>query len=329
MSCVLEREILEVANRARMQHGLPQLSEDRFLTAAARGHSRAMAEQEFFSHTSFQRGFETPMDRAKAAGAHIDGVGENIAMLTQSGATAEAFVQGWLDSPGHRKVLLSGEWLMTGVGVYSGGRDAVLATQLFAVPARLVLQPPVLDAPAAKWYFVKIALRIGVGHEAGVFVRNRFAVSALADSSGIATVEAEIACAAGSHHVGVGRRGVHGGGAWISVYEGTAEIRRDGSGVWHPGQTGDGVDVVSEALYRVDGSKLRLQLCGVSLEDLMLIVDGELRKTSERGPFRTELDFHCDTGIRVIDLGAPATDGQYAVLRRMMLDTKQGTLTWE
>lgn len=66
------------------------------LGAAAEGHSRAMANQNFFDHKD--RDGRTPGDRAELAGYAGGRIGENIAAGQDS---ARKVVDGWLTSPGH------------------------------------------------------------------------------------------------------------------------------------------------------------------------------------------------------------------------------------
>lgn len=66
------------------------------LTDAAYGHSRDMADNDYFSHDSLDgRTFD---QRITAAGYSWRSVGENIAAGVTS---AQSVVNGWMDSPGH------------------------------------------------------------------------------------------------------------------------------------------------------------------------------------------------------------------------------------
>jgi uncharacterized protein YkwD len=83
------------------------------LTAAARGHSRDMAERGFFEHTNPDG--RTPADRAVAAGFQSRYVGENIA-AGQRGPTE--VVQAWMDSPGHCQNIMDPHYRVLGVGYF-------------------------------------------------------------------------------------------------------------------------------------------------------------------------------------------------------------------
>lgn len=122
-------------NEVRSDRGLQKLAYDADLTAIARGHSSDMAEQNFFSHTGPEG--NTMADRYRAHGYHVDYPcrhrwGENIAHRTfprtridqrpereRSRAlleTAQAIVDQWLESPGHRENLLDTKWEREGIG---------------------------------------------------------------------------------------------------------------------------------------------------------------------------------------------------------------------
>lgn len=186
----------------------------------------------------------------------------------------------------------------------------------------MVLEAPVLRTRPAVWFLVKVAIRVGVEYALGAFVRNRFVAEAVADRHGTAIVEAEVRGEPGFHHVGFGRKAVKGDGGWIGIYEGTVEIRNDGTGCWHAREPHDGVDVVSESLYRIEDTYLELDLSGRGRVDLILVVDGELREKVRRNTrFRFVLTFRANSGIHHIHLGSPAGENQYKVIRQLKLFT--------
>jgi Cysteine-rich secretory protein family len=116
---VAERAILEGTNAARAKAGLKPLVQDARLTAAARLHAREMADLNYFSHTSPTKGLETPSDRVHAAGSLDWGAGENIAFNEETvNAVGATLMQQWLNSPPHRKNILSNANTHIGIGVY-------------------------------------------------------------------------------------------------------------------------------------------------------------------------------------------------------------------
>lgn len=99
------QKLLEMINTARAQPrtcgaqsftATAPLGWNANLATAAQGHSRAMANNNFFDHLG--RDGRTPGDRAELAGYLAQQVGENIAAGQD---TPRKVVDGWLASPGH------------------------------------------------------------------------------------------------------------------------------------------------------------------------------------------------------------------------------------
>jgi len=115
------QEVVERINRARWQNSLPPLKRNANLDAAAAYHSQDMAVDNYFFHDSYNRvGGDLVFDRLwyERVGSYYTGwslLGECIA----AGYTSpEAVVQGWLNSSGHRAVLLSSNYREIGSGYY-------------------------------------------------------------------------------------------------------------------------------------------------------------------------------------------------------------------
>ncbi|MGW7573276.1 CAP domain-containing protein [Streptomyces sp. NPDC054765] len=109
-----EAQILSLVNQERAQAGCSPVTADRELAGLARQFSDDMARRGFFGHTDPDG--DTPWDRARAAG--ITGLGgENIA---RGQATAEAVMDSWMNSPGHRANILNCEYKTLGVGAHFG-----------------------------------------------------------------------------------------------------------------------------------------------------------------------------------------------------------------
>ncbi|MDB1089628.1 CAP domain-containing protein [Streptomyces sp. ACA25] len=109
--------VLQLVNQERAKAGCRPLSHDPALADVAQAFSRDMAERNFFSHTDPDG--RSPWDRAEAANVKNMG-GENIARGQQ---TAEAVMQSWMNSEGHRANILNCDFKTLGVGVHtaSGG----------------------------------------------------------------------------------------------------------------------------------------------------------------------------------------------------------------
>ncbi|MEM9565963.1 MAG: CAP domain-containing protein, partial [Actinomycetota bacterium] len=112
----LQQAVLDATNAARAQNGCPALRLDPQLNAAADGHSEDMAARNYFDHVSPEQ--NDPGDRIRAAGYPARGWAENIAAGYRS---AEAVVDGWMNSPGHRRNILNCDYEELGVGFAQPG----------------------------------------------------------------------------------------------------------------------------------------------------------------------------------------------------------------
>ncbi|WP_229799512.1 CAP domain-containing protein, partial [Couchioplanes azureus] len=96
----LQTQVVSLSNQARVKAGCKALPVNAALLWAARGHSKYMATTGRFSHTGARN--STFVARARAAG-YTAPRSENIAWGYRS---AREVVNGWLNSPGHRRNLL-------------------------------------------------------------------------------------------------------------------------------------------------------------------------------------------------------------------------------
>jgi len=127
-----EMEVHRLINLEREKHGLMTLGYDEKLASIAKLHSKDMASSGYFSHDTPQ-GLD-PTDRAGKAdyvcryqigNLIYSGIGENIHMVKSSSialwsspeSIAETAVSGWMDSPGHRKNILTSNFSNEGIGV--------------------------------------------------------------------------------------------------------------------------------------------------------------------------------------------------------------------
>ncbi|WP_219500454.1 CAP domain-containing protein [Nonomuraea ceibae] len=106
-------EVVRLTNTARARQGCGPLRADARLTRAAREHSYEMARSGQFTHESPDG--SSPWDRMERAG-YPAGAAENIG---RGYSSAEEAVSGWLDSPDHRRNILSCDFKAIGVGVVS------------------------------------------------------------------------------------------------------------------------------------------------------------------------------------------------------------------
>ncbi|GAB3459679.1 hypothetical protein GCM10027570_43980 [Streptomonospora sediminis] len=106
----LAKQVVALANDERAEAGCGPLSLDPKLTAASEAHSRDMAEHDYMAHESLDG--ESPAERAAAVGYQAWS-GENVAAGYSS---AEAVMEGWMNSPGHRANILNCDNTEVGVG---------------------------------------------------------------------------------------------------------------------------------------------------------------------------------------------------------------------
>lgn len=107
-------EVLALVNQERAKVGCSPLSTSAPLTSLAQNFSEDMAARGFFDHTDPDG--DTPWDRAAQAG--VQGLGaENIA---RGQADAQAVMEAWMNSDGHRANILNCDYKTIGIGVHEG-----------------------------------------------------------------------------------------------------------------------------------------------------------------------------------------------------------------
>ena len=119
---VVGRATLCLVNQQRAANGVGAMVENATLTKASAGYSQRMVAQGFFAHESPDGG--TLVGRLTGAG-YLGGddawvVGENIGWGQGALATARSMVGAWMDSPGHRANMLSGDYTQIGLGLALG-----------------------------------------------------------------------------------------------------------------------------------------------------------------------------------------------------------------
>lgn len=109
----MEQQIFELTNWIRVEHALNPLEWEHELHEVAYHHSKDMAENSFFSHTSPNG--EGLKERLAQTEIHYQAAGENIAAQYPDALSA---LEGWLNSEGHREALLAEQFTHIGVGVH-------------------------------------------------------------------------------------------------------------------------------------------------------------------------------------------------------------------
>lgn len=132
-----EKMIVGRGNAARRDEGRAALVPQAALTAAAREFAQYMARTDHYAHDADGR---QPEQRAEAQGYAYCRLAENIAYQFSSvgfgdDELAQRLVQGWMNSPGHRRNLLDPEVTDIGVGLARSARSGRhYAVQLFGRP---------------------------------------------------------------------------------------------------------------------------------------------------------------------------------------------------
>lgn len=134
------RLVIEQTNAFRRSQGLAPTATQRQLIDAARGFAAYMARTDRYGHEADGR---QPAQRVREQGYDYCMVAENIAYQFSSAGfgTAElarGFVQGWKNSPQHRRNMLEPDATDTGVAVMRGARSGrYYAVQVFGRPRSL------------------------------------------------------------------------------------------------------------------------------------------------------------------------------------------------
>jgi uncharacterized protein YkwD len=105
-----ERAVVRAINSARGHHGIKPLRSAPRLAVAADVHTRSMLVRNYFSHGAFAQRVRRYVSLRR--------IGETIAW--RSRCSARGVVRMWLNSPGHRAVLLSRGFHRVGIGRRKG-----------------------------------------------------------------------------------------------------------------------------------------------------------------------------------------------------------------
>jgi uncharacterized protein YkwD len=128
-----ERAMVRGINQQRARHGLASVRISSRLAHAADYHSWEMLDANYFDHSS--RNGES-FDRRVRRYANHRALGETLAMVGGCRrGSARQVVRMWMNSPGHRAILLSGKFRRIGLAKRTGslgGNRACVVTADFA-----------------------------------------------------------------------------------------------------------------------------------------------------------------------------------------------------
>jgi len=111
-----EQQLLDLANQARVQAGVPPLAVDQGLTDAARTHDQSMVSEQQRSH-QFAGEPSLTQRVAQATSLHLDRAGENVAVAE----TVDGIQNVLMHSPPHRENLLNPGYNVAGFAVIRSG----------------------------------------------------------------------------------------------------------------------------------------------------------------------------------------------------------------
>jgi uncharacterized protein YkwD len=147
---------LSLVNQDRRQQGLNPLELTEILNEAAQSHARDMSRRDYYNHVSPEG--QTVQDRyITQGGSRWRLVAENIGRCVgcpspPTVARVESLHSGWMNSPGHRRNILTDGLDGFGFGIVVGEDQTLYAVQTFAGPGMLHgLHPgeePVVLSPA-------------------------------------------------------------------------------------------------------------------------------------------------------------------------------------
>jgi uncharacterized protein YkwD len=138
----LQDQVLAAINELRESKNLTPLTLNPALSLAAFGHSQSMAQHGYFSHDGWNGSpfWSRIKPKYRPQLGNRWGVGENM-VWAAPGLSADQALQMWLNSPPHRKNLLTPSWREIGLGavralaapgVYKG-LDVTILTADFGV----------------------------------------------------------------------------------------------------------------------------------------------------------------------------------------------------
>lgn len=125
-----EEEVGRLVNAERAKAGLPALTINWQLSRVARYKSQDMIDKKYFAHQSPTYG--SPFDMIEAFGIRFTAAAENIAYGQKTPAEV---MKSWMNSPGHRSNILSGNVTQIGIGAAKTSGGTYYWTQMFIRPA--------------------------------------------------------------------------------------------------------------------------------------------------------------------------------------------------
>ncbi|QDT67046.1 CAP domain-containing protein [Calycomorphotria hydatis] len=163
--------IIERTNQFRKEHDREAVTPDDLLTKAAESFAAFMARTDLYGH---QADGKEPHERIAEAGYEYCTTAENIALVFRSKGfkteeLVDGFVDGWIESKGHRKNMLDTASTETGVAIRKSEESGkYYAVQLFGRPQSAALAFQVWNKTSepiqVKWGERSFDINPGVGY---------------------------------------------------------------------------------------------------------------------------------------------------------------------
>jgi hypothetical protein len=119
---ITEQKIIDLTNEQRQKYNAPTLKTNNKLQKAALDKANTIIAEQTFEHTIGNKDFTFWI---KKNDYEYDKVGENLAI---DFLESDQVVQGWMDSPSHRKNLLDPRYREAGIAIIEGEYKGVVTT---------------------------------------------------------------------------------------------------------------------------------------------------------------------------------------------------------
>jgi uncharacterized protein YkwD len=130
-----EARVLVLFNQERAERGLKPLKIDAKLREAANSHSDDMLRRGYFSHDGPHEKWDVRVRRYVTRSV----VAEILSQGSGFYATPKGMLKAWMNSPAHKRIILTPELRLVGLGVatgtYDGQKDVAMATADFSTSA--------------------------------------------------------------------------------------------------------------------------------------------------------------------------------------------------
>lgn len=131
-SSAAEDKIVTLINQARASAGLPALADNSALAGVARWRSKDMWDRSYFSHSIPNPPGGDVFDELHARNICYTTAGENIAVNNYpDDQTVQVAFNGWMNSSGHRAIILSSAYNRVGVGAFKGDNPSDYPKKLY------------------------------------------------------------------------------------------------------------------------------------------------------------------------------------------------------